>query len=76
MSEDEKNKLWALARAWRLAWADFDGRLLRSQIEDIIGDTPEDHTPEMESIREWMNGMMICTECGCWHDVCGCPNGG
>lgn len=84
VDETQKAQLWVLARAWRLAWSDFDGRILRSQIEDIIGDTPPDiglndaDVPtgvDAGALREWMQTNDICSSCGCWHDVCECKDG-
>lgn len=85
MDGQTKAKLWALARAWRLSWADFDGRTLRAQIEDIIGDTPPDiglndadvpNGVDADDLRSWMVKSRICLTCGCWHDVCWCHDGG
>ena len=84
IGQQQKAQLWVLAQAWRLAWSDFDGRVLKAQIEEIIGDAPKDiglngaDVPDgvdAVAIRKWMGMNGICVSCGCWHDVCGCPDG-
>lgn len=53
-----------LGECWRGDWSQFDGRELRSQLEDLT-ETPD----------QFAAGIGACMTCQCWCEYCTCPNG-
>ena len=79
MSKDERIELVreclsALGSAWRGSWVDFDGRTLRSQLEDISGffDCDMDGKTVDSEYRGFCEQWGICRKELCWEEFCDC----
>lgn len=63
-----------LGECWRGDWSDFDGRLLRAQLDDLtlIARREAEGQGVEEALAAFYAGADICTGCMAWGSNCVC----
>jgi hypothetical protein len=63
----------ALGESWRGDWRDFDGRSLRSQLDELVGLARRALAGEAMTgpVAAFYETNGICPACRCWTEHCG-----